>query len=169
FEVIEHDSADSPTPQSWAAAIDPVLGAYSAAQLARSVLVGHSVGSHAILQAIARLPEDVCIGAVVIVAGWWDIDRATWDSFGIPWPDIQRWLDAKLDDQAVRSRTSRIAVLLSDNDPIPASPAEVTAAVYRQRLNATVHIVPERAHFNDAKETAVLTAIAEALAPDFDS
>jgi predicted alpha/beta hydrolase family esterase len=149
-----------PRPEAWAARVDAALGALSPAELARTALLGHSVGSHALLHGLTRLPPGHEVGALVIVGGWWDISRASWAGFGIPWARIQAWLDLTLDDDAVRAHVSKVRVLLSDDDPVPDSSAQVAEAAFRRRLGAEVRRVSDRQHFNAKREPAVLDAVA---------
>jgi predicted alpha/beta hydrolase family esterase len=152
-----------PTPESYRAAVDTALGELSDEALRRAVLVGHSVGSHALLQALAQLEAPRRAGSLVVVAGWWDISRDTWASFGLPWEQIQRWLDVPLDDDAVRAHVAHIDVIVSEGDRIPASSAADTAAAYERRLGAHTWILKDRGHFNAEREPAVLEAVTAAL------
>ncbi|MCA9549779.1 MAG: alpha/beta hydrolase [Myxococcales bacterium] len=159
-EALSTPEGPWPSPEAWARRLDAVLGAMPPDALANTVLLGHSVGSHALLHALTRLPPGWEAGALVIVGGWWDIDRENWGDFGIPWAQIQAWLDLSLDDAAVREHARRVVVLLSDDDPVPASPADVAEEAFRRRLGAEVRRVQDRLHFNAKQEPAVLDAVA---------
>ena len=161
LEVVTLDTPGDgpPTPRAWASALGHALAGLDAAALARTVLLGHSVGGHAMLRAVAGLPPLHRALALVWVAGWWDISRATWDGFGLAWSDIEVWLRLELDDAAVREHAEQVVVLLSDDDPIPASSVEEATAAFQRRLGAEVRQVPGRQHFNAKQEVAVLDAV----------
>lgn len=149
----------TPTIAGWVGRIAEVLGPLDErgrAQLARTVLLGHSVGCQALLRYLADLPADsstdLQVAGLVCVAGWFTVDR--------PWPSIRPWQETPLATDRVRARVPKIVVLLSDNDPFTADHA-ATAAAYQDRLGAEVAFAPGRQHFNAAEEPAVLDLLTQ--------
>lgn len=143
----------TPTIAAWVGHIAEVLGPLDArgrAQLARTVLLGHSVGCQALLRYLAGLPDDVHVAGLLCVAGWFSVDR--------PWPSILPWQETPLASERIVQRVPSRVVLLSDNDPFTADHA-ATAATFRQRLDARVIYAPGRQHFNASEEPAVLQAL----------
>lgn len=141
---------DLPTPgtpviDAWVAGIDAALGA-DPEQLARTVLVGHSVGCRAALLWLARLRPGLQLAGTACIAGWWTVDR--------PWPTIEPWIAASLDADRVRAASPRIVTLLSTDDPFTAD-FESNRAAWQQRLGAEVELAPGGKHFNGAEEPAV--------------
>ena len=52
--------------------------------LAKTVMIGHSVGCQAILRSLARLSPGMAVHGSIFVAGWFDVDS--------PWPAIEPWV-----------------------------------------------------------------------------
>jgi predicted alpha/beta hydrolase family esterase len=141
---------DAPAIDAWIATIGRALGQPTPA-LERTVLVGHSVGCQAILRWLATLPRGARVRGVVLVAAWWSVDA--------PWPEIEPWIDTPFDETRARECARRVEVLLGTADPFVAD-QEASAALFRERLDARVTIVPNAGHFNAEKAPAVLTAVA---------
>lgn len=118
--------------------------------LRKTLLVGHSVGCQAVLRALAAMPSEVVVAGVVLVAGWFTVDK--------PWDSILPWIHEPLDLARARARTPWLDVLLSDNDPFTAD-FEQTSLAFRDRLQARVTVHPGAKHFNASEEPAVLSAL----------
>ena len=147
--VVVPDLPDPDTPRldTWPPAILSALGT-DPAELARTVVLAHSVGCQAALHALAAAPAP--IAGMLAVAGWWTVDR--------PWPSITPWLSAHPDLARVRTNLGALLVLLSDDDPFIADHAG-NAALWRERLGARVQLVPGGKHFNVAAAPPVLAAL----------
>lgn len=144
----------TPRIDSWPPTLLAQAGSDRAA-LARTMLVGHSVGCQTVLRALAALEEGASVGGVLLVAAWTRVDN--------PWESILPWMQIDYDVTRARARAPWVDVLLSDNDPFTADFQE-TAAWFRERLAADVTVVPGAKHFNAAEEPRVLDAIARRLA-----
>jgi predicted alpha/beta hydrolase family esterase len=140
---------DEPTIEAWVAAIGDALPRDPGA-LARTVLVGHSVGCQAILRWLSRLPDGVSVRGVLCVAGWWTVDR--------PWPTLRPWIDTSFDVGRVRVASARLVTLLSDDDPFTAD-FGANQRAWEERVGAQVHVVPGAKHFNAGVEPAVREAL----------
>lgn len=127
------------------------------AHLARTVLVGHSVGCHVNLRFLEALPEGTAIAGVLCVAGWWHLDD--------PRPGMGPWNDPHYDRAKVRAAANRLVTLLSDDDP-HTSDQQRNGAAWRRHFGAEVQMVTGRGHFDRAREPAVLTAVRELIAMD---
>jgi pimeloyl-ACP methyl ester carboxylesterase len=123
--------------------------------VARTVLVGHSVGCQVWLRHLASLPEGTRYPALVCIAGWFAVDE--------PWDTIRPWIDTPVDYRRVAARVAHVRVLLSDDDPFTAD-HEGTAALFRDRLGARVELAPSGRHFNRAEEPAVMDTVRDILA-----
>ena len=142
---------DPPTVEAWVAGVTEAVGTDPYA-LARTLVIGHSVGCRAVLAALAGLPAGRAVHSVLCVAGWWTLDR--------PWPEIQPFIELEIDLAAARDNCQNLHVLLSTNDPFTAD-HEANAAQWRERLDAAVITVPEAGHFNGKQQPAVLQAARE--------
>jgi predicted alpha/beta hydrolase family esterase len=135
-----------PRPETWVPAVRALLGD-DPAELARTVVIGHSVGWQAALRALATLPGSQAVLATLCVAGWWDVDA--------PWETLKPWIDTPFDEGRARAAAGQLTVILSDNDQYT-SDYEGNAAEWQRRLGATVVIVPGAAHFNADTAPVVL-------------
>lgn len=146
-QVLELPNPDAPNLEAWTHGVFQAIGDDPYA-LARTLVVGHSAGCRAILHALALLAPGRAVSRVLCVAGWWSLDD--------PWPQIQPWIDAPIDLEAVKAGQHGIRVLLSTNDPFTAD-ADANAASWRERLDAEVQIAPEAGHFTGPQQPLVLT------------
>ncbi len=138
-----------PTISGWSEAISSIVG-HDREQLDTTILVGHSVGAQAVLHFLASLQPGQQVASAVFVAGWWDVDE--------PWDSIRPWIAHRHDYQQIISAAKSMHVLLSDNDPFTADHV-ANAELWRSRLGATVHLVPQAKHFNGTVEPAVLECL----------
>jgi predicted alpha/beta hydrolase family esterase len=128
------------------------VDALAAGALAHTVLVGHSVGAQAALRLLESLPGTAaCPRGVVCVAGWWTLA-------GDGAEPLAGWTRAPLDLGRVRAHARRVVALLGEGDPTCRDPV-ANAAAWRERLGATVRIVPGAGHFRRIREPAVLEAV----------
>ena len=141
---------DAPEVAATVASVRGRLG--SAGRMARTVLLGHSVGAQAAMRALAEPGPPVA--GLILVAGWWTVDS--------PWPAIQKWIEAPLDWDRTRERAARRLVLLSTDDPYTADAAR-SRRLFEERLAAEVRVHDRAAHFNRAEEPAVLAAVRELI------
>lgn len=119
-------------------------------KLARTVLVGHSVGCQAALRFLESVAPTARVAGVLCVAGWFWIDA--------PWGSIRPWIDAPMDRAKVADRARTIRVLISDDDPYTADHAE-NARQWERAVGASVRMIPGARHFNRAREPEVLAAV----------
>ena len=147
--VPELPDPDAPRLDTWPPAIVAALGT-DRELLARTVVLAHSVGCQATLHALAALPDGVHIAGMLAVAGWWQVDR--------PWPAIVPWQSELPDLARVRAAIGSLLVLLSDDDPFTADHVG-NAAMWQERLGATVQQVPGAKHFNVPNSPPVLAAL----------
>jgi predicted alpha/beta hydrolase family esterase len=145
---------DRPTIDEWVGALDDVIGRPTPA-LARTILLGHSVGAQAVLRWLAKLPAGASVEGALLVAGWFAVDE--------PWPEIVPWCETPLDLPRIRRAAPRIVTLLSDDDPFTKDHA-AQAALFESRLGAEVKVIGGAAHFNGEEEPAVEAALLEELA-----
>jgi predicted alpha/beta hydrolase family esterase len=123
---------DTPCPKAWQKHLQDVIGTADA----HTYLIGHSLGSVAVLRYAAGLAADVTLGGVILVAG-----------FNAPLPTLPA-LDGFMAEpahtDAVIARSPKRAVIHSDNDAIvpPAFTADLAAA-----LDVAADVVPNGGHF----------------------
>lgn len=133
-------SEDPPTVEAWVSRILEVCGT-GAAQLRRTLLVGHCVGFQACLRAIPLLVHH--IAGLVGVAAWFSIDK--------PWRALGPWLHDFPSYEAAHAKCRRVLCLISDNDPFTKD-HEKTRRQLEERTGALVIVLPGAKHFNAPEE-----------------
>lgn len=146
---------DKPDPSAWVSTLDRAIGE----RACETLLVGHSLGALAVLHWLASAPESTAVPGLFLVApplaktGIEEVDR-----FLRPPPDLS----------AVKGRSARATVLVSDSDkyliPSPMAVAQQLAVA----IDAQVLISPGRGHFSPAsglRALPELAAWANAVAP----
>jgi predicted alpha/beta hydrolase family esterase len=158
-EVVELPRPSAPVIDECVAALGSALGTDPAA-LRSTLLVGHSVGCQALMRYLASLrlgSSDRPDGpALLCVAGWWAVDN--------PWPTIEPWISTPISLASLRANTSRIVVLLSDNDPFTAD-WRANRLLWQERVGAQVEISSGGRHFNASQEPAVLELVRRLVVP----
>jgi uncharacterized protein len=121
-------------------------------EIAQTILIGHSVGSRALLAYLSRHGTNRAFAGVVSVAGWFTVDDLS------SYPALKPWVEMDLNFAAIGSAAGPISVLLSDNDPFTAD-WSANAADWLGRLGATVHIVHGAGHYMTANPDRLLDTI----------
>jgi hypothetical protein len=139
-----------PTIPAWTGRVRDLLGD-DPAELARTVIVGHSVGCQAVLRALAELPEGVHVAGALCVAGWFWTDS--------PWDSLLPWIDTPFDlARARQAASNRIGVIMSDNDP-HTSDWRANTAAWQDKLGAEVVLVRGGQHFNGPRYPIILQTL----------
>lgn len=131
--VPQMPNADKPYWKEWVCRIDDTVGETDE----KTFLVGHSLGTVAILKYLETLPAGQKIGGVVLAAGFFE-----------PFPNMPRELDnffagGKTNYEKISSSAEAFAVISSDNDPfVPLRYGEVLS----EKLNAAFLIMPSAGH-----------------------
>lgn len=152
-EVVELPRPSAPVIDECIDALRSALGTDPEA-LRSTLLVGHSVGCQALMRYLASLEPGRSDGSsgptLLFVAPWWAVDS--------PWPTIEPWISTPISLVPLRANTSRIVVLLSDDDPFTAD-WRANQLLWEERLGAEVEISPGGRHFNASEEPAVLELV----------
>jgi predicted alpha/beta hydrolase family esterase len=136
-----------PTIEAWVGTLSRAVGPSPEPS---TLLMGHSVGCQAVIRYLATLPPGRVIDGVLLVAGWWDVDK--------PWESIVPWIETPVELARVRAAARRFVVLQSDNDPFTADHAR-NRGLWEERLGAEVVLAPGARHFNNPREPAVLETL----------
>ena len=147
--VLDMPNPDAPIIETWVTKIAESVG-HDESEIARTVLVGHSVSCRAILKYLTTLPIGAKVMGTLHVAGWWTVDE--------PWDTLRSWLEMPIDIDHARLATIKSVVLLSDNDPFT---ADYTAnkRTWEEKLKAVVKLVPGAGHFNGEEEPSILEVL----------
>ena len=122
---------DHPNMNAWIAAIAAAAGAPDSGL----ILIGHSIGTVAILRYIESLSESARIGGALLVAGFLDnID-----------PELDSFFHSPFDYGHIRRACPAIAAIESDDDPaVPQGSGELL----RDRLGARLVTLHAAGHMN---------------------
>lgn len=122
-----------------------------ASALARTVVVGHSLGAQVALRALVGLNGKAKLAGVVCVAGWLKLDLTP--------KTLKGWLQEPIDLKAARAGTAKLINIVSRNDPNQIDAIGVTRQWKESELAAEVVIGSEPGHFSGHEEPLVLDTI----------
>jgi uncharacterized protein len=121
-------------------------------EIAQTILIGHSVGSRALLAYLSRQGAHRTFAGLVSVAGWSTVDDLK------SYPVLAPWVNMDLDFASIAAAAGPITVHLSDNDPFTAD-WRTNAADWLGKLGATVHIAHGAGHYMTSSPGSVLDTI----------
>jgi len=124
----------------------------NAQEIAQTILIGHSVGSRALLAYLSRHGAHRTFAGLVSVAGWFTVDDLN------SYPALVPWVNMELDFASIASAAGPITVHLSDNDPFTAD-WQANAADWLRKLGAAVHIAHGAGHYMTTSPAPVLDTI----------
>jgi predicted alpha/beta hydrolase family esterase len=131
-------------PKPTAPGIDETLTAIAEAvgdnRRDQTILIGHSVGSRALLAYLGREGARGTFAGLVSVAGWFTVDDL------ISYPALAPWVNIDLNFASIAAAAGPITAYLSDNDPFTAD-WRATAVDWLGKLGATVHITHGAGHY----------------------
>jgi predicted alpha/beta hydrolase family esterase len=145
-------------PQPTAPGIDETVAAIAKAvgdnphEIAQTILIGHSVGSRALLAYLSRHGVHRTFAGLGSVAGWFTVDDL------ISYPVLGPWVNMDLNFASIASAAGPVTVHLSDNDPFTAD-WRANAADWLGKLGAAVHIAHGAGHYMTTSPGPVLDTI----------
>jgi predicted alpha/beta hydrolase family esterase len=145
-------------PEPTAPGIDETVAAIAEAvgdnprEIAQTILIGHSVGSRALLAYLSWHGAHRSFAGLVSVAGWFTVDDLS------SYPALAPWVNLDLNFASIAASAGPISVHLSDNDPFTAD-WRANAANWLGRLGAAVHIAHGAGHYMTTSPGPVLDTI----------
>jgi predicted alpha/beta hydrolase family esterase len=145
-------------PEPTAPGIDETVAAIAKAvgdnphEIAQTILIGHSIGSRALLAYLSRHAAHRTFAGLVSVAGWFTVGDL------ISYPALAPWMNMDLNFASIASAAGSINVHLSDNDPFTAD-WRASAADWLGKLGAAVHIAHGAGHYMTKSPGPVLDTI----------
>ena len=145
-------------PEPTAPGIDETMAAVAKAvgddprEIAQTILIGHSVGSRALLAYLSRHGAHRTFAGLISVAGWFTVDDLK------SYPALAPWVNMDLNFAAIASAAGPINVHLSDNDPFTAD-WRANATEWLGKLGAAVHIAHGAGHYMTTSPGLVLDTI----------
>ncbi len=139
-EALAMPDSDTPVIGKWV----PYLGANIPTPDENTVLVGHSLGATALVMYLEKLPENVRIGKVILVAG--AFNKIT----GHDTPEQQKlakpWLETPINYEKISRSAKSITAFFSNNDPwVPLRENSEVA----KKLHAKIIVEHNMAHYNE--------------------
>lgn len=131
-EVPEMPDTENPDYSAWLEKLQQVVDEPDE----NLFLIGHSIGSVAILRYLESLPENVSVGGVVLVAGFTD---------NLGFDEIQTFFTTPLDYKKIRASAGSFSFIHSDDDPY----VELRhGEQLRQQLGGNLIVIPGAGHFS---------------------
>ncbi|MDP2925355.1 MAG: alpha/beta hydrolase [Nanoarchaeota archaeon] len=115
-------------------------------------LIAHSIGCQAVIRYIESLPNNIKIGGVIFVAGWFNLQNLETDEEKTI---SEPWIKAPIDFNKVKPKINNAFALFSDNDPwVPISDSNI----FKEKLGARIVIEKDKGHYieNITKEIPVV-------------
>ncbi len=120
--------------------------------LARTAIIGHSIGAQVALRTLSELPAGSTINGLLCVAGWLKLD--------LPTKAVKPWIDLPFDEARAKANAKRILNVVSGSDANQINALAVQED-WDKRFGAEVKIVREPGHFSNPEEEDVLNATLE--------
>ncbi|MFH0969295.1 MAG: DUF1749 domain-containing protein [Patescibacteria group bacterium] len=154
FEAVVFDMPDSENPkiETWVKYLEDNIQNPNE----ETILIGHSIGCQAILRYLEKLPENVKVGKVILVAPWVEISGLKKEEIEIAKP----WVENKIDEEKVLEHVSKIVAIFSDNDPYV--PAE-NQKIFKEKYNAEIIVEHAKGHFTGDDGITELPVVLENL------
>lgn len=119
--------------------------------------VGHSIGNQTILRYLERLPEDIKVGGVVMVAPWMNLieyEDAEEERIAKP------WVETPIDWQKVLDHTTNFTSIFSTNDDcVPLSDKDI----FEKNLGSKIIIEENKGHFSGGDGISELESVKKSL------
>jgi predicted alpha/beta hydrolase family esterase len=130
----------------------------------KTVLVGHSLGTQAVLRYLEILGKaGKSVGKTVLVAGMYPPGMSPGEADSQTGGDkvLQPWLTSAVDPEKVGSAAGKCTVILSDNDPF--IPFDKAKASFEATLRPTIVVEHGKGHFNEDDKLDELPSALEAV------
>ncbi len=142
FKVIVPEMPDTffPKISSWISKLKEVSGKIDK----DTYFIGHSIGCQAIMRFLERLPENVKVGGVVLVAGWFNLSDDTWDE-NYTQEIAEPWIKNEINFDKIKLHTNKIVDIASDNDPYVSLD---DAEIFKNKLDAEIIVLKDKGHIS---------------------
>jgi predicted alpha/beta hydrolase family esterase len=119
------------------------------------ILIGHSIGCQTILRYLEKLPENVKIGKIILVAPWFNLANLEGEEeISI----AKQWLETPIDEKKVLEHISqKIVCIFSDNDFYDC--LEENKKIFSEKYGAEIIIEHNKGHFSGDEGIIELSAV----------
>ncbi|QQG41693.1 MAG: alpha/beta fold hydrolase [Candidatus Woesebacteria bacterium] len=109
------------------------------------ILVGHSIGTLAILRFLETFGKDQKVEKVILIAPWQYLNLDE----GELKEDVAPWINTPIDYEKIKTRSGKITAVFSDDDPwVPLQP---NMEYFKEKLNPEIITKEKMGHFNDSE------------------
>ncbi|OGC81343.1 MAG: hypothetical protein A2V81_00855 [Candidatus Abawacabacteria bacterium RBG_16_42_10] len=146
FEVLVPQLPDSDNPRihNWVPKLSEMVGVPDQ----ETYFVGHSMGCQTIARYLESLPEEVKVGGVVFVAGFFKRLTNIEDDTEVK-EIAKHWLETPLDLEKVKSHLFKSVAIFSDNDKyVPLDNKDD----FHNKLGSEIIIEHHKGHFSGASD-----------------
>lgn len=148
FEVIVPEFPDTENPQmeKWVVKLAEAVGEpHENISHEYTFLIGHSLGTVAILRYLETLPEGQKIGGAILVAPY---------VYNLGFKELENFFRTPFGYEKIKSRCVKFFGIFSDNDPyVPIDQAEVL----KEKLDMEILVKHNAGHFGSEEEDNVYT------------
>lgn len=122
--------------------------------------IGHSIGCQTILRYLEKLPENIHVGGVILVAPWFNLKEETWDE--VYTKEIANpWINTPIDFEKIKEHTNKFVAIFSDNDPYVSF--KENSEVIKSQLNAKIIIEKQKGHISGEDNVTELPVVLKEL------
>lgn len=134
FDAVALDmpNSENPKQEQWFQAMQDAIGDVNE----NTYLIGHSLGTMAILRFLETLPEDQKVGGAILVSGF---------ARSLNVPELESFHEAEVDFAKIKSVCKHFVVFHSDDDPLV--PLEEGINL-RNQVDGDIIIVSGQQHLN---------------------
>jgi predicted alpha/beta hydrolase family esterase len=109
--------------------------------------IGHSIGCQAILRYLERLPSQIKVGGVVLIAPWVNLLETAFEDPEEEKRIAEPWLKTSIDWTRVKAHTNNFTAIFSDDDYcVPLSDKDI----FEEKLGTKTIIDHKMKHFSEA-------------------
>ncbi len=142
-----------PIIQDWVTHLKNIVGKIDE----NTYFVGHSIGCQTIMRYLESLPENIKIGGIIFVAGWFTLmNLKTKEEEIIAKP----WLETPIITEKIKKQTRNIVAIFSDNDEFV--PIE-NKKLFEKRLGAKTMIEHNKGHFSGGDGVKEISSVLDSL------
>jgi len=151
--ALEMPNSENPVIEKWVDALKS--GVKNPDQ--NTYFIGHSIGGQAIMRYLMTLPEEIKVGGVIFLAGWFVLENLEDEKAE---QIAKPWVETPINFESLRRRTGHYVAILSDNDPWVS--LATNKELFEKNLSAQIIVEHNRGHYTeDDGVTEVLVVIEE--------
>ncbi|MDD2758078.1 MAG: alpha/beta hydrolase [Patescibacteria group bacterium] len=140
--------ADEPRINNWVPALKELVGTPDE----QTFFVGHSMGCQTIARYLEGLPENIKVGGVIFVAGFFK-KLTNLEGDDVTQSVADEWLKTPINLEKVKSHLDKSIAIFSDNDPYVSLDNQEE---YQNILGSKIVIEHEKGHFSGSTGTVEL-------------